>query len=77
MSDEYEAAYAEGVRDGESNARVEIQEMREELERGNPTGMIDRFRRAGLPHLDGVTVRWDAASREVVATDGTREVRFS
>ena len=38
--------------------------------------LADRIRRAGLRHLEPMTARWDAATREFVFSDGEREVRL-
>ena len=38
--------------------------------------IYDTLASAGLPILEGVGVRWDAATRELVFSAGAREVRL-
>ena len=59
----YDDGYDEGLRDGESNARL-----------FKPSEFIEKARRLGLPVLMGFTVRWDAATDEVVLEDQAEEV---
>ena len=62
---EYDEGYDEGFTDGEQEAKNAWREALYEL-----------LRTQGLPALDGVVARWDAAERCFVFSDGEREVRL-
>ena len=66
MSDDYEIGYQEGYAD----AMAEDVFMRASLD------LYDTLAAQGLPILDGVSARWDAAERCFVFHDGAREVRL-
>ena len=61
----YAEGYDEGFTDGEQEAKNAWREALYEL-----------LRTQGLPALDGVVARWDAAERCFVFSDGEREVRL-
>ena len=61
--DGYEAGYAQGCADGRDEALDEIAETPD---------LLELARRAGFNILDGVWMRYDAASREVEIRDHAR-----
>ena len=63
--DEIEASYVEGFDDAMRKAFAPF-----------AADLYDALASSGLPILEGVTVRWDAATREFVFGDGEREVRL-
>lgn len=63
--DEIEASYVEGFDDAMSEAFAPF-----------AADIYDELASRGLPILEGVGVRWDAATREFVFHDGEREVRL-
>ena len=62
---ELEASYVEGFNDAMCEAFAP-----------NAADIYDALASKGLPILEGVNVRWDAATKEFVFTAGNREVRF-
>lgn len=84
IRDAYNEGHADGWSEGYEDGRMEGQEEgygtgyddgKDEGE--TPESLSDRIRRAGLPHLEDISIRFDAASKEIVLTHEGREVRWS
>ena len=66
---EYDEGYAEGYDEGFTDGEQEAKNAWREA-------LYELLRTQGLPALDGVVARWDAAERCFVFSDGEREVRL-
>ena len=71
----YEVAYCEAACDGECGYDEGFTDGEQEAKNAWREALYELLRTQGLPALDGVVARWDAAERCFVFSDGEREVR--